>query len=838
MLATYLVTNLADAGAGSLREAIAAANASAGADVIEFAPDLAGGTITLGGTQLEITDDLTINGPGSDLLTISGNDSSRVFSNGLNANTTIRGLTIARGWCDLDQIMPERGGGVLNLGTMTLIDSAIVDNSTTGINNTGTLTLTNSIVSRNSDGGIINTDNFGTPGILSLDRSTVSDNFTAIFGGTAGIDSEWGGTVMLIDSTVSGNTAEGPAVHGGGISIHGTLTLVNSRVVGNRTTWGGGGILIWGGTVTLTDSIVADNRARDSGGGIDNLFGSLTLINSTVSGNVADSEGISTLSSGGGIETYGPLTIINSTISGNTADWGGGISTADTSVMLVNSTVANNVNGGIYATQSNPGVIQSVSSIIANNASTGLRADVYQLLFASGSINNLIGSAGSAGGLIDGIDGNIVGVDPMLGPLADNGGPTQTHALLAGSPAIDLGSNPRSLATDQRGAARELGQGVDIGAFEWGTTSSPRGSSDDDNTHRVVTVNALGHVLVFEEGWTFENLQEKTGSPHAMGAAVIWTDPKDGLTYVAAASQNGLLLFTRSETGAWSFRNLQTETGARASPVRDLTCFVSVRRRIVVIAGITAAGDVVAFRQTLDAASGGGRAFAFVDISADLASQGQATPDLTGLTSYVPSWDTWHLAGIDTHGRIQSIWINTNNPSFTKWRVNDLSAITGAPPIASQLTVTLTSWGGINLTGLDQAGNLLTTWWVPRFGGKWAVSNLTAINSGPALVGGSLTSYTTPWGGINYVGFDAGGTVRVYWWVPSFIGRWAVNPLLPASTPSEMIPTGTLTSSSSARGTLSVYGLNTDGHVLRMSWQPSGSSAWAIEDLTEIAEKV
>ncbi len=401
-----------------------------------------------------------------------------------------------------------------------------------------------------------------------------------------------------------------------------------------------------------------------------------------------------------------------------------------------------------------------------------------------------------------------------------------------------MGANPLNLATDQRGEPRLRGSRVDIGAVEASVPPAPRGAATSANVHHVAWVDDLGNVLVYQQGWTYEVLQEKTGAPAAIGDAIIWVDPKDSLVYVAAPSAHGLLLFARSSTGTWSFRYLITEAGATDSPTRDLTHFISIRQKIVVIAGITDDGRVVAFRQSLLTNDNGEYEYLFVNIADDLVSQGFGTPTLTGLTSYVPSWDTWHLAGVDTEGNIQSIWINTNNPAFTKWRLNNLSAITGAPPIASQLSVTLTSWGGINLTGLDVSGNLLTTWWIPRFAGHWAVNNLTTLHDGEPLVGGNLSAYTTPWGGINYVGVDATGTVRVYWWVPSFGGDWAFNRLLPISTPPEHVPTGSLTSSTSAAGTLSVFGLNADGHVLRMWWHPGGSGPWTVDDLTAISEKV
>jgi len=316
---------------------------------------------------------------------------------------------------------------------------------------------------------------------------------------------------------------------------------------------------------------------------------------------------------------------------------------------------------------------------------------------------------------------------------------------------------------------------------------------------------------------------------------VIWHDPNDDRVYVAAPTAEGLLLFTRSESGAWSVRNLSAETRGAHAPTHGLTTFTSVDG-VVVVAGLSESGRLVAFEQTF-VRPGAPPTFAYRDISGDLDSQGMQTPRFDSLISYVTTWDSWHLAGIDSQGRIHSVWLNRHVEGFAKWRVDDLTATTGAPAIAGQLAVTLTTWGGINLTGLDTGGQLLTTWWVPEFGGDWRVSNLTEQLGGAPLAGGNVSGYTTPWGGLNYVGLDAGGRVVVYWWAPT-VTDWSATPLLPESVPSEDLPTGKLTSSSSDAGTLNVYGAAADGDVVRLSWEPGASEAgWTAENLSEVAER-
>jgi predicted outer membrane repeat protein len=213
---------------------------------------------------------------------------------------------------------------------------------------------------------------------------------------------------------------------------------------------------------------VSDNTAGFFGGGI--LAGStVTLTNSTVSGNAAAS------GDGGGIYASGTVTLTNSTVSGNTAASGdGGGIWAGSGATIRNSTIAFNTannGGGIYR---NNGTIDIGNSIVAQNTA-GTSPDIGSSTPSVGYTNagwNLIGdNTGFEATFSDGVNGTIVGVDPLLAPLANNGGPTQTHALLPGSPAINAGNNaliPMGVTEDQRGTGfpRIAFTTVDIGAFE------------------------------------------------------------------------------------------------------------------------------------------------------------------------------------------------------------------------------------------------------------------------------------------------------------------------------------------------------------------------------------
>jgi len=239
------------------------------------------------------------------------------------------------------------------------------------------------------------------------------------------------------------------------------------------------------GTITITRSTISGNTAGLDGGGVRNYRDSiLTITHSTISDNEAGTNGGGVASTGTGSFSGAVTTIYNTTISGNTAAGnGGGISNVmHNNVIVVNATITNNeasIGGGMY---NDTDVVAATNSIVAGNTATSADPDVSGTFVSGG--HNLIGIIGSGIGFTNGVDGDIVGtsaspVDPLLSPLQDNGGPTLTHALLAGSLAIDAGDNNAvsdpGTATDQRGAPRIVdgdGNGsaiVDIGAVEYGS---------------------------------------------------------------------------------------------------------------------------------------------------------------------------------------------------------------------------------------------------------------------------------------------------------------------------------------------------------------------------------
>ncbi len=278
-----------------------------------------------------------------------------------------------------------------------------------------------------------------------------------------------GAVLVLEDTTLrEGDSSDA----GGAIYNLGTLTVSRCLIARSHGAGVGGGIANLG-TLTVVDSTLSRNSATGAGGAIDNQ-GTATIAGSTLSDNFADIQGGALYNSWQG----GVVTIRNSTISGNHSAAGSAIYNTSAITAMTNVTVAGNTfwpgpggNGepivnGAFAT-----IYQLESCVVAGN-SGGARPDIANSGTILSSHSNLIG-VGDGSGIVDGVDGNQVGslaapLDPLLGPLQDNGGPTFTHAPLTGSLAIDAGSNPAALANDQRGPgfSRVSGAQADVGAFE------------------------------------------------------------------------------------------------------------------------------------------------------------------------------------------------------------------------------------------------------------------------------------------------------------------------------------------------------------------------------------
>jgi hypothetical protein len=378
--AAFVVASTSDSGAGSLRQAILSANALGGDNTIVLSG--VHGTISLNSPLANLSSNLSIVGPGRNLLTVQRGTASATPSFGIfhvtqGATVSIVGLTIANG-------SAVDGGGIFNQGTLTLLDDTINGNTAGDIG-----------------GGIANGSFFpSSSGTLTVIDSTISNNTNASRGeGAGGIDSE-GGSLTVINSTISGNRA----------------ILSHSA----------GGIGVYGGTAAISHSTISANVSSGiSGGGIDGSGTTVTLFDTIVAGN----------SGGNG---------------------------ADIAFSFVS--LGHNLIGNITPRSGPP-----------------------------------------ASGFTNGTNGDQVGtskaiINAKLGPLQNNGGPTSTQALLAGSPAINAGDSAGAPAADQRGfVPRVSGSAIDIGAYESGAAA---GSTDT--------------LVVFNYPST-----EIAGTPHSFGVAVL-----------------------------------------------------------------------------------------------------------------------------------------------------------------------------------------------------------------------------------------------------------------------------------------------------------------------------
>ncbi len=396
-LSSLIVTNLNDSGPGSLRQAVLDANSKSGTDTIDFVPGLAG-TITLTSGEIVISQGVTFQGPGSSVLSISGNNASRIF----------------------DVSSAPAASGIVFSG----------------------LTLTGGFGSGfSSSGGAIR----GTSQSLQVMACVFSSNKSAgTFNGIGGAIVLTAGTLTATNSSFTGNIA---STRGGALAIQGT-----------------------GSNLILNGCTVSGNSSGDGGGVYVNS--GLSVQNSTISGNIASGGGGS--ESGGGILAFGPfaagIMIVNSTFSGNSAFSGGGIALnntiSTTNLTIRNSTItansAGNLGGGI-ARMTGVATIAIESSIVAGNVNV-TAPDIS----SAGSVSVKTSAVGSALGFTKtDLGGNLAfGTNLKLGPLANNGGVTLTHLPAIDSPVVNAGSNPASLKTDQRGFARVVGAGADIGAVE------------------------------------------------------------------------------------------------------------------------------------------------------------------------------------------------------------------------------------------------------------------------------------------------------------------------------------------------------------------------------------
>lgn len=470
--ATLEVSTLNDSGPGSLRQALTDANAAPGVDVISFASGLSG-TIALASSLPAIDDALMITGPGPAELAISGNASHGIFTVETGVIAEISGLTLtagARGF----------GGAIANAGELTVSD-CIIESSTAQFS-----------------GGAI-------------------DNFE--------------GSVTLIASTISGNSAE----FGGGLSnVDGSMEIRDSRIEDNLADFGGG--IDNEGSLLLEASTLSGNQAM-LGAGLENL-GVAVLFNATVSGNIADDDGA-------GIDNFGgDVDLLFATIAGNTAGGAG---------------------GGVW--HGGEGTLRVRNSLIALSSGGDCLVDGDALLIASG--DNL-----DTDSTCPGLD-TVTPTALALQALADNGGATPTRALASDSAAVDRASEctdfdgTTAIAVDQRGQSRPAGGACDSGAFESQPDAQPAlaldpGSLDFGDLPLGEPSAAAGVAVSNVGGGMLDLLALSIQGIHA-GDFALMVDDCSGTSLAPAAGCTAEIIFTASAAGVRQAR-LRIPSNAADSP--------------------------------------------------------------------------------------------------------------------------------------------------------------------------------------------------------------------------------------------------------------------------------
>jgi CSLREA domain-containing protein len=488
----------------TLREAINDANSNGGDDTVTFASGLSG-TIALAQGQLNVntsSGNLTIQGPGAGTLTVSGEDATRIF--GVSGDNdyafSVSGLTLANA-------NASGGGGAINTTNNTGInvaDSVLSGNTASqsggAISSYGALSVSNTTISGNSSdfGGAIATG--GKYAQLHVSGSTISGNDASTSGGGVEVCQTFkygsgGETVKhavksdITGTTISGNTAQ----YGAGMNISclgdgDHFTVTHSTISGNDASAGGdtgfGGGIHFNDNLYVPDFVDTATAAKLSVAAkhLEPVDGEFRAIDSTISGNNADFGG--GVSAGGHNEAS--VVVFGSRQVG--APYGSVIG-PDGSIEFENSTIASNTagsgGGGVYLNSYDAGsgpispTVSLTSTILGDNTLAGTANDADRADGSTGGgldvTHSLVENAGDVPFTAQAE--TLTGVDPQLGPLTGNGGPTATQMPAATSPAIDKGDAPARLTTDQRDHLRTVdgggianaagGDGTDIGAVEF-----------------------------------------------------------------------------------------------------------------------------------------------------------------------------------------------------------------------------------------------------------------------------------------------------------------------------------------------------------------------------------
>ena len=523
---TLIITTVLDNGPGSLRATIAAAAAG---DVIQFDPSLNGQVILLA-SQINVTRELTIDGPGANKITISGGNRTRILS--ATAPLTLSGVTLTNGLGSGGALLVSRARA--RVTGCTFSDNAAPNGTGGAIYNPGSsLDLSSCRFSGNTAAGFgLGGAFYGSPGVAVTMTDCIFAANSAHDGGAIFADSP----LTLLRCTFTGNSIPTDGIAGAVFNEYPTL-ITGCTFTGNSAGDGGEGGALFIGDGTIRDSLISGNTVGSTkgfeaqGAGICN-FGTLKIENSTIANNTSGAQ-----SQGAGIYNDGSLTLNNSTVSGNSA----GLSS---------------MGAGVFNEEGDGASLSSANTIVARNSAPA-GPDIFGTFISRGYnvIGNTSGNSGAAAT-------DLIDIDPLLGPLQDNGGPTATMALLPRSVAIDHGDpgfDPNAfvppLTTDQRGSLRVDNGRLDIGAYEAEPPHYPKIDSltgprtvectSSNGTSASVSVqvsDTKGHALVVQ--WIVDNQVKQTdqipaAKPTSAGQSTYTALYPDGPTNVMVVVNDG-----------------------------------------------------------------------------------------------------------------------------------------------------------------------------------------------------------------------------------------------------------------------------------------------------------
>lgn len=684
--------------------------------------------------------------------------------------------------------------------------------------------------SAHDDGGAIRTLE-----PLTLTDCLIQNSIAGIYGSSGsyatggGIYAGPGASLHLTRSIIRDCGAqEGAGIYARGIE---SLIIVDSEVSGNGCTVAGAGVALrdLAGNATIAQSTISTNRAiRDSNGGglwIDSPGTLITVRSCTIAANGAGADQRPSTGIGGGVYAAGGLLLLQNTlVAGNTRlSWGGV--------------------GGV------PDDIRIVGDAELSPESS----------------YNLVADAATSGGLTHGAAGNIVGLDPAITALDDHGGPSLTHALLPGSPAIDAGHTDDETTTDQRGLPRPSGVGTDVGAFERQapTIASLTGSVEllvqgEELTLTAEGIDGEGTISVeffydadgLDVGEPPQLLGSEAVDDQLASFLVLTTDdtlgllPGVGECYVVAVDGDGAespparapleVLYTllgADPAAAWADPNAADVTIAIRGLAGDLILFREqgegwLAERLTALA---ADGEAAIWTDPRDqiqyaaAATGDGLlllyrtddGWSFRNLSNELA----LADTWRALTQFTGSTGVPHLAAIGDADRI--VLLTANESAGTGvWDVADLSAGLASQgmssPLLESMTGFATPWGALTLAGIDRDGSVRAVWINPSRFSMWRSDNLSAIAGTPAATG-QLSVMATAWGAIHLTAVSPGGRMISTWWAPGFGGRWLWSDLSTAASAPELRP-GVVVGIESPWGAIHYAGVSTGGEIVAFWW--------------------